>query len=119
MKRLDETLYKEYIWRRERGQIYETDYGFVTYKVMEREVFLSDIYVKSEERKSGHARKLVSHLIDIAKVNKIPLVTAKVYLEDKQHQNTLIAAFKIGFQIIQLQPDFIGLALDAQGESHG
>lgn len=55
-------MYGEYIAEREGKFILEDEMGFATYLVNKDEVYIVDIYVKREHRKSGHAKRLADQV---------------------------------------------------------
>jgi hypothetical protein len=68
---MSSSLYAKYIQERLGDNIIETEYGFATYryidKVMSRAVYIIDIYILPEFRKSGEAARLADRIAIIAK----------------------------------------------------
>lgn len=61
------SLYAEYIKERTNKEIIESNQGFATYSFAEAGVYIEDIYVQPEHRKSGIASKLADQIVEIAK----------------------------------------------------
>jgi len=61
------SLYSDYIMEREGFGCFEDKDSFVTYKKIDDALYLRDMFVCFEKRKTGIARKLVEQTIKIAK----------------------------------------------------
>jgi predicted GNAT family acetyltransferase len=62
------SLYGQYIKEREGFDIVETEYGFATYtSVDEQTIYLRDIFIVAEKRRSGLATELSTKVAEIAK----------------------------------------------------
>jgi hypothetical protein len=66
------SMYGDYIKERLNDEIVESEYGFATYRyidkaVIGRAVYIVDIYVKPAFRKSGEAARLADRIVAIAK----------------------------------------------------
>lgn len=93
------SLYAKYIREREGKEIIETEWGFVTYKIIGKEIYLADMYLTHEERNLGLASGLVKMLIDIGIKNECEVLTANVHLADKNANDTLSKALHLGFEL--------------------
>jgi GNAT superfamily N-acetyltransferase len=60
-------MYGQYIKEREDFDILEDDYGFATYKIINNECYLRDIFVIKQFRQHNHATKLADTVSKIAK----------------------------------------------------
>jgi len=62
------SLYKEYLEERTDDHIYEDDQGFVTWRYLdEKQVYIIDIYVRRDFRKTGKAKDLADIVVKEAK----------------------------------------------------
>jgi GNAT superfamily N-acetyltransferase len=68
---MSSSLYAKYVKERLGDEIIETEYGFATFRYIDkhnsRAVYIVDIYVLPEYRKSGEASKLADRIAVIAK----------------------------------------------------
>lgn len=104
---IKDTLYAKYIKQRENAEVLETDKGFVVYKFIEDEIFIKEIFIDESNRQSGVCRELVTKLEDIARINNKKIITGKIFLNDPNCNQTLIAALLIGFKVIRADQDII------------
>jgi GNAT superfamily N-acetyltransferase len=116
MHKLSETLYAKYISEREGLEIFETEHSFVTYKLSGDECFIKNMCVLPDERAHGRARYLINQLGELAKASNCKFITANIDLKDKGASNTLLAALRIGFKVIQANNDLLFIALGIGGE---
>lgn len=63
------SLYKHYVWERLGDYTIETEQGFATYRFLneKKTVYIVDIYVLPEFRKSGLAADMANEIAEIAK----------------------------------------------------
>lgn len=61
------SLYAKYIKEREQLEIVENEFGFATYKIFGEEVYIQDIYVVPEMRKTGMAKTIADQICFYAK----------------------------------------------------
>lgn len=61
------SLYAQYIKEREELEIVENEFGFATYKIRNEEVYILDIYVVPEMRKTGMAKTIGDQICFYAK----------------------------------------------------
>jgi Acetyltransferase (GNAT) family len=65
------SMYGDYIKERLNDEIVESEYGFATYRYIDkaigRAVYIVDIYVNPAFRKSGEAARLADRIVAIAK----------------------------------------------------
>ena len=64
-------LYAEYIKERENLELIQSEYGFISYRFEKDHLFIANIFVTKDKRKSGEAKKLVEELYTINNKNKI------------------------------------------------
>ena len=61
------SFYAQYIKEREEKEIVENEFGFATYKIYGDAVYIEDIYVVPEMRKTGMAKTIVEQICFYAK----------------------------------------------------
>lgn len=64
-------LYAEYIKERENLEIIKHEKGFLTYRVEDDHLFISDLYITPSARGTGVARELSDRAYEIAKKDKV------------------------------------------------
>ena len=96
---INNTLYAQYISEREDALVLENENGFLTYKIMNQECLVINMFIKPALRKKGEGRFLVSELSDIARAKGCLYITANIYLNDGGATKTLISALMAGFGI--------------------
>lgn len=97
--RLAGTNYEKYVQERLDAEILENDNGFLVFKIKDGECFIVEMFIDLAWRKIGSGRLLIEELMSIAKDKNCKILTANVFLTDKGASSTLIAAFKVGFQL--------------------
>jgi predicted GNAT family acetyltransferase len=107
---IKDTLYYQYIREREGSDVIECPDGFLIYCENEKSLFIKDTFVKPEARKSGAARYLVTALEDVAKEKQKEWIFAHVQMNDPGRHDTLIAAFRIGFELVDANGAFLVIA---------
>lgn len=61
-------MYAEYLRERTADEIMETEQGFVTYRFLnEKQVYIVDLYVRPDFRKSGTASAMADAIVELAK----------------------------------------------------
>jgi hypothetical protein len=91
--------YALYIKEREGFDIIESDEGFATYKIMDKECYIRDIYIKPEFRDKGLTIQMLSKISKIAKEQNCDHLSGSVDTNCKfSTENTksmILAGFKI------------------------
>lgn len=100
-------LFKEYLKERENKEVIENEYGFIIYKLFDKECFIADFYIKPAFRNTIVLPNFIDQLAKIAKSSECDHISAKLYIADNGHQKTLMAAFKMGFNILSTNNDCI------------
>lgn len=104
------SLYAEYLKEREQVDTFETEFGFISYQIREKEVFIKDMYVRPENRGGANFALLINKVCSIAKAHGIKFVTATVQCADRGCVRNLKAAFKLDFFILRAENNCIVLA---------
>lgn len=80
--------------------------GYFSYQIRPNSLFLSKIYLLTEERRKGYSRTIAAFLEKIAKEHKIDRITLTV---NRQNNDTIAAYEKLGFRITGTQVEDIGV----------
>lgn len=113
---IKDTLYAKYILEREDRHVVENEAGFVTYRVAGEECFIVDMYIDPTSRRKGLSRNLVETLIQ---ETRCKVITANIWLNDKNANNTLKAALAIGFTVEQAENGCLLIAKKCVGGING
>ena len=100
---LKDSLYAKYIKEREGLELYETEFGYFTYKFVGEECFLANICVASEHRGQGHSGELIDALSELAKESGAKFISSNVDLRDPGASHTLLCALGLGFKVIKAE----------------
>jgi len=92
-------MYFDYIKERQNLEGFRTDFGFVTFKVVENEFFIENMYVQKQDRGLGKVEILIDECLKIAKSKECAIITANIYLADSGANRTLRAALRLGFRL--------------------
>ena len=103
------SLYAQYILEREGKHILETERGFATYSILGAEVYVQDIYIKPEHRKSGEAAAMTDCIAIIAKEKGCKVMTGTVCPSTNGSTDSLKALLAYGFRLMKASQDFIVL----------
>src|SRR5690625_1977798 len=79
--------------------------GYVSYRLLEDQLFLSKLYLKRSVRGRGLGKQLLQQIIEVAETNKKHSITLTV---NKQNKATIAAYTKMGFEIIRQEIADIG-----------
>jgi hypothetical protein len=95
-------LFKEYLKERENKEVIENEYGFLIYKIFgkDKECFIADFYIRPAFRKTVVVGNFINELKKIGLEHGCETMTACLQVSDAGHKRTLLAALKLGFNII-------------------
>lgn len=96
---ISNTLYAKYIKEREDADIIENDHGFLTYKILNKEMIIINLYIDQNSRKSGYCRDLVAKLEEKAIAAMCDIMTGNIHIVDPGANITMQAALMLGFKI--------------------
>lgn len=113
------SLYAKYIKEREDADVIENEHGFLTYKVIGKELAIDNLYVDSNYRKSGCCFSLVQEVEEIAKKQRCEIITGTIHLIDPGANITVQAALRIGFKIHSANNNKIIIYKNISGGIHG
>lgn len=79
--------------------------GYFSYELIDKQLFLSKLYLKKDQRGKGNGRFLIAQIKDIAQKNKKRVIVLTV----NKHNHASIAAYKtLGFTLFKQQQVDIG-----------
>lgn len=107
----EDRLYSQYIYERMGQSSLWRDFGFIAYKMSNKECFLAEMFIHREHRSIGKGRELLNSLIELARGNGAEVITANIYLRDKNSTGTLIAAIACGFEVSKANNDVLLISL--------
>lgn len=99
--------FKEYIKERSGREVIESDKGFVTYGVdclglPQKHVYIEDIYVKPEFRKSSEATKLADKVCELSKDIGCSIVVGSVSVPSNQADSSLKVLIAYGMKLLTI-----------------
>ena len=102
------SLYGDYLRERTFDEIIETEKGFATYRFMDDScVYIIDIYVKPEFRKSGAASDIADTIVEIAKKRGCYKLMGSVVPSTKGSTTSLKVLLGYGMSLESSSNDFI------------
>ncbi len=93
------SLYGQYILEREGKHIVEDERGFATYSYLEDCVYIEDIYVLPEFRKSGAASKYADFIASEAKLKGYKTILGSVSPRAKNCTSSVSVLLAYGFKL--------------------
>jgi GNAT superfamily N-acetyltransferase len=103
------SLYGQYILEKEGTQILEKDYGYITYKIIEKEIHIFDLFIVKEERNKNLGFILCKELESVAKECGCNYAMATIAMGTKGQTEALKFHLKYGLQLISASKDYIVL----------
>lgn len=94
-----DSLYAKYIEERQGLRSVWKDYGFVTYRIAEKECFIVDMFIECAHRRENKGRALLNELIETAIEQGCDVMTANIMLADPNANGTLRAVLACGFEV--------------------
>lgn len=84
------SLYAEYVKEREGKETIENDTGFITYLDLKpsKTIYLSDMYIKPEFRKTGAARSLYNELLAVLQEKKYNTMISSYDMDTNNWEHT-------------------------------
>lgn len=103
------SLYSDYLRERTTDDIIENEIGFVSYRFINdgKSVFITDIYVKRDFRKSGQASALADDVVAIAKQRGCVEVLGSVVPSTRGSTDSLKVLLGYGMSLMSSANDFI------------
>ena len=103
------SLYANYLTEKTDDQILETEKGFATYRYLEDEsaVYIVDIYVLPEFRKSGEAAAMADAIATEAKERGVKRLVGSVVPSNKGSTDSLRVLLAYGFKLDSSSNNFL------------
>lgn len=98
-------MWKDYLREKEGKETFEFEHGFITYLVHGenvKEIYISDMYIKPEFRKSGYLRSFIKEIEKVAQERNCVRMTAHIFLNSKNPEEPLVVDLKYGFKIFKI-----------------
>lgn len=86
--------------------------GFMTYSIEERGIYIADVYVAPEARKTGVARGMLSTIVAMARGLKLPHVYGTVDCTTKGWRESVAAQEACGFKPVAIKGSAMLLVLE-------
>ena len=100
-------MYGKYITERTNKHIIETDKGFAVYSYTQEGVYVEEIFVERDFRKSGVASELADKIADEAKSKGFKLMFGSVCPAAKGSTASLKVLLAYGFELLSSQDNLI------------
>jgi predicted GNAT family acetyltransferase len=101
------TLYGQYISEREDKHIVESSRGFLTYSFTNNAVYIQDLYVKPEFRKTGEAAKMADKVARLAIDKGYIKMIGSVVPSTKGSTSSMKVLLAYGFELDSSADNFI------------
>lgn len=102
------SLFSEYLAERTNTQIIETTQGFATYKFLEdNTIYLEDLFVKPEFRRSHVASELADKVCALGKVKGCTHLIGSVVPSAKNSTESIKVLLAYGMKVSKSMNDFI------------
>lgn len=103
------SLYAKYLTERTNDRILETARGFATYRILseQKSVYIVDIFVDSDFRKSGEAAQIANQVAEIAKKEGCIKMHGSVVPSLKNSTDSVRVLLAYGMKLQSSAQDFI------------
>jgi ribosomal protein S18 acetylase RimI-like enzyme len=101
------SLYGDYLRERTNDHILETGRGFATYRFVENAVYIVDIYVVPQFRKSGEASQMADAIAKAAKEQGCTKMLGSVVPSMKGSLDSVKVLLAYGMRPVSAREDFI------------
>ncbi len=106
------SLHKEYVEERLGKHMIESEKGFVIYSFTEDSVYISDVHISKEHRRSGEASRFGDIVTEIAKCKGYKKILGSVQPSTKGSSESMQMLLAYGFKLDSSTNDFILLKKD-------
>jgi GNAT superfamily N-acetyltransferase len=102
------SLFADYIREKNGDEIIETEHGFATYRyVNEQTVYIVDLYIVPEYRKSNKAGALADKIVEAARRKGCTRLMGTVHPAAKTASASLRVLLGYGMRLVSSGPEFI------------
>lgn len=91
------------------------EYGFASYTLELGTLFLQEIYIKPEFRRTGKGRELLQKLELIGKEHQCTRFWAQIWTNDSCCNQTLKASLGVGFKVVDANNNRMVLTKEIEG----
>lgn len=103
-------LYEKYLLEREDAHLMSNSYCFVSYKFIENECIIRDIFCDPKHRHKGYVNKFLLEIETLAKSRGCEYLTGTVWSGDPNATYNLGYAFRFGFKLSRTTPEMTVVA---------
>lgn len=103
------SFYADYVREKTSDEVFETEIGFATYRFLPetQQVYIVDIYIVPEHRKSGRASAIADTIVEIAKKRGCTELLGSVVPSNKGSTASLRVLLGYGMSLKSSAIDFI------------
>lgn len=109
------SLWSDYLKECKIMSIVEEPYGFLTYEILGKELWLGDAYIIPEERQSGKLDILLSKAFQDGKEKGCLFICSGINIRNEKVEEALVSHLKRGCKIHSTDENFIYLKRDING----
>lgn len=107
MTKINDTLMKAYLKNQNDADIVEDENGFIIYRIVGEECYISELFVADHAKGTGKCKELINVLSDIARFEKCTFLSGKIHLVHAGANHTLGVALHLGFKVISADQNTI------------
>jgi hypothetical protein len=111
-----DSLYAQYLRERQGVESIWNQNGFIAYKCAGDECFIAELFVEPEARRSGACRELVERVMSVARASGRKVLTGNIHIKDPGHDQTLQAAYALGFKVIGAESGILFISKNVMEE---
>lgn len=101
-------LYIDYLKERQNAEVLEHEHGLFVYTFLgDGKLYLQDMYVEPEHRRTGVSHILFARLLKIAKEKEITTIIGSTDIQANNAEAGLLAALSVGFKITGIDKNMI------------
>lgn len=115
MSLIKDTLFKSYLKSQNDADIVEDENGFILYRIVGEECYISEIYVDDKTKGTGKCKELINILSDIARFEKCTYLSGKIHLVHARANHTLAVALHLGFKVVNADQNTIVITKELGG----
>lgn len=108
------SMYGEYLREKTEDQIIETEQGFATYRYLDGgySVYIVDIYVRSDFRKTNVASTIADYIVEEARKKGALKLLGSVVPSNKNSTDSIRVLLAYGMKLLSSTNDFIMFTKD-------
>ena len=106
------SLYADYLTERTNKNIIEGDHGFIVYSISQKVLYIEDIYVSPDKRKSGLAKTMADFVCVLGKKAGCERVFGSVVPGAKNAERSLMVLVHYGMRLHSASSEIIYFVKD-------